>query len=1157
MSEKLRFNTGWEFYKTTIGHEPADLADAGWSRVDLPHDWLIGQVSDLYQSSEGWYRNTLSFDGDQSRQLSLCFDGVYMDSVLYLNGHEIGTWKYGYSSFEFPLGSHLKIGENRILLRVRHQAPNSRWYSGAGIYRNVWLRITHPIHFCTNGIYIHTERISEGNWQVTVSGEIELPVYGQTADWKRARITHDLLNHSGELIGTFAAGSVADAGPVHTITGTAITSAAVTSSFTVAAPELWSPGNPRLYTLRSALVIDGTAVDVEYSRFGFRTIELTPDRGLFVNGRPTKLNGVCLHHDLGALGAAFYPDAARRQLKLMQDMGANAVRTAHNMPAPGFLDLADEMGLLIVDEAFDMWERPKTEYDYARFFPACHEQDIASWIRRDRNHPSVIMWSIGNEIYDTHAGERGLELTAALAGLVTDHDPLKNAAITLGSNYMAWENARKCADLIKVAGYNYSEKLYDGHHADHPDWIIYGSETASVVQSRGIYHFPLDCPILSDDDRQCSALGNSTTSWGAKSLEFCALTERNTPYSLGQFIWTGIDYIGEPTPYHTKNSYFGQADTAGLPKDSYYFYQSMWRDFEEFPMIHLLPYWDFNEGQTIDVRIFTNAPETELFINGRSLGCRTLSPSAGGPVIADWKVPYQRGELKAVAYDNHHKPAASAIRRSFGDACRLCLDADRDKITADGESLAFITIYTVDAAGNPVENANNQVEIQVTGAGRLMGLDNGDSTDCDEYRCTRRFLFGGKLLAIIASGLTEGLIDINVTSPGLQPASLQLTATGPKLPPTAAAQFCCRPSNNRPWFQPVRQIELTSPAGQHFNPDCRVMTVTARCLPESAPLQELEWRITSPSGTDLKIAGLEYLDGNKREVRITAFGDGDFILRCSCKNSKAHADIISCLDYRISGIGHICQNPYEFISASLYSCAVGDVTPGNERGIATARDAETIVTFDNLDFGAYGADTITIPVFELDSKATEIAFCEGTDFSVPQAALGSFVYHKQSQWNVYQEETFRFRRRLKGITSFSVKLRHKIHMQGFYFEEIQKAYQTLYAAEADQIYGDTFCHEKDRVTGIGNNVSLIFKDMDFTPQAISRIIICGRCLPDVNTIHIRFKGMEKEINQLAEFRNAPEYTEQVFSLEPVEGLQEISFIFLPGSNFDFYWFRFE
>ena len=431
------------------------------------------------------------------------------------------------------------------------------------------------------------------------------------------------------------------------------------------------------------------------------------------------------------------------------------------------MDIADETGMLILSEGFDMWERSKTDYDYARFFDEWVEKDVASWVRRDRNRPSIIGWSVGNEIFDTHADERGQEVTAWLKRLVKLHDPEGNGYVTFGSNYMQWENGQKCADILKLAGYNYGERLYEEHHAAHPDWMIYGSETASVVQSRGIYHFPLSETLLTDDDEQCSSLGNSCTGWGAKNTEACIIPDRDAEYCAGQFIWTGFDYIGEPTPYSTKNSYFGQFDTAGFAKDSAYVFRAEWTDYKAEPFVHIFPYWDFSDGLPCDVRVCSNAPRVELFKDGVSMGAYDIDHKHGKELTANYVIPYEKGELKAVAYDENGNIIAEDIQRSFGDAVRIEAVPDKTEILADGSDLVYIEISAFDKDGTFCANANNRVNVSVEGAARLMGLDNGDSTDYDQYKGTSRRLFSGKMLAVIGSTDKTGEIKVTLASKGL------------------------------------------------------------------------------------------------------------------------------------------------------------------------------------------------------------------------------------------------------------------------------------------------------------------------------------------------------------------------------------------------------
>lgn len=1126
MSIKQPFNTDWKFTKQKTESTLFDVSSSTiqWQSVDIPHDWLI-YGEDLYETSKGWYQKTFSYTPDKEHLISLCFDGVYMDCTLFINQQEVGSWQYGYTSFEFEITDFLVAGDNSILLRVNYESPNSRWYTGAGIYRNVWIRNYAPNHFIPNSIYISTSK-ENNEYSLFVTHEIEGNVNGM--------VTHTLLDPDGAVV---------------------LSDISSNQKVCIPSPKLWSLHTPYLYTLRSDLSYNGVIVDTEYNRFGIRTLTFDCTKGFFLNDVSMKLNGVCQHHDLGALGGAFNLTAAKRQLKLLKQMGVNAIRISHNMPAPELLDLTDEMGILIINEAFDMWERSKTPYDYARFFKKESAKDVRSWIRRDRNHPCIIMWSIGNEIYDTHADSHGVELTRYLISEVKKHDPRQNAAITMGSNYMPWENAQNCADVIKLIGYNYAEKFYDSHHKKHPDWIIYGSETASIVQSRGIYHFPLKQSILSDDDEQCSSLGNSTTSWGAKSMEFCILTERDHSFSMGQFIWTGFDYIGEPTPYHTRNSYFGQIDTAGFPKDSFYFYQSAWTNYKDNPMIHITPYWDFNKNQLIDIRVMSNAPKVELFLNGISQGIQTLEHQSGSKLIGDWQLPYQNGELHAKAYDETNQVIAEDFVHSFGDSHSILLTPDKDTLIANGEDLIFITIQTLDDNKIPVENANNRVHVKVEGAGRLVGLDNGDSTDFDSYKGSSRQLFSGKLLAIIAATHDLGEINVTVTSPSLPASTLTLTSVESLFKPVVSAFLSSfeSPINNE---IPIRKIELLAPQGQSFTKEQNSLIVEARTYPANATYQDLIWQITNDAGVPIKLASLEPLN-EAGKIKITAYGDGNFRLRASCKNGKEHAAILSSLEFHITGLGSLTQTPYDFISGSLYSSYEGEITNGNERGVATARDQKTVVTYDNLDFGDYGSDELTIPIFELDSAKTQISFYEGRTKEAEGIFLGTYTYHKPSSWNVYQEETFILNKRLNGITSISIEVEHKIHIKGFTFKRKEKAFEQLFALDADRIYGDTFTRTKDSVDGIGNNVSLEFLNMDFGSKGFSKLTICGRSPIDKNTIHIRFQNSLENVNEIAEFVHSDTYEEQSFPLSSLMGMQNITFLFLPGSNFDFKWFRFE
>ncbi|QYR22526.1 DUF4982 domain-containing protein [Paenibacillus sp. sptzw28] len=1144
MNRKTLFNDGWEFAKSSL--EAADSAALIFEPVDIPHDWLIYDTLNLYENSVGWYRKRFTCTREASRIL-LCFDGVYMDSSLYVNGQFIGEWKYGYSSFEHEITGAVVDGENEILMKVVHQSPNSRWYSGAGIYRNVWLKTRDRNHIVTDGIYI-TTRQEAGGWLVDVETEMSID--------QDAQISHKLV-YKDQVIAAaserIAAGSNSDS-PNR-------------QSLFVENPLLWSTDDPNLYRFITELelAVSDKDADRRYEviesisrNIGFRTIILDPGQGLQLNGRKLKLNGVCEHHDLGALGAAFNIHALRRRFMILKEMGVNAIRTAHNMPAPELMDLADEMGLLVVSEAFDMWERPKTPYDYARFFKEWAPIDVKSWVMRDRNHPCLLMWSIGNEIYDTHADARGQEVTTMLMDEVLKYDPKENAKVTIGSNYMPWENARKCADIVKLAGYNYAEKYYGKHHEEHPDWIIYGSETASVVQSRGIYHFPFEKPILADDDEQCSALGNSSTSWGARSAEACIIAERDTPFSLGQFIWTGFDYIGEPTPYHTKNSYFGQIDTASFKKDSYYIYQASWTDYKTKPMVHIFPYWDFNKEQMIDVRVCSNAPKIELQLGGVTIGTHEIDHEHGTQLVGWWKIPYEEGELRAVAYDEAGNVIATDVRQSFRDASNICLHPDKDTLIANGTDLIFVEITMEDEDGNPVENANNRVHVHVTGAGRLIGLDNGDSTDYDPYKGLSRRLFSGKLMAIIAATLEPGKIRIEVASAGFESRIAEFVSL-PAEDGASEGVSASMSNKDLPIVMgtreeiPLRRIEIVSPSGKVFDASRQEMTVRAILYPNNTSYHEVTWSVVNDAGIPSNLAAVE---ASGLDAKITALGDGEFRVRCMSKNGSDKTKLISQQEFKAVGLGTAFKDPYEFISAGLYDYSKGEVGNGNERGVATSRDGETQVGFRDIDFGSYGSDLITIPIFALSSEEYALQIWEGIPDEEGSELLADVIYQKESRWNVYQEATYRLSKRLRGITSICFVLHKKVHIKGFSFDKKNRAFERNSAVECDHIYGDTFAIAGDAVEGIGNNVSLEFEQMDFTSEGAAKLIICGSSPIDKNTIHIRLANDDGESNQLIEFSQSGGYEERIFELDKITGIQKVTFIFLPGSNFDFGWFQF-
>jgi len=1137
--KKQRFNDNWLFAKFALGTTLADIkaSDSIWNEVDIPHDWLIYDTNNLYETGEGWYQKQFKIEKIASNDyISFRFDGIYQDSTIYINGTQAFCWKNGYTTFEFDATPYLVVGSNEIIVRVVYESPNSRWYSGAGIYRNVWLKTGLQDRFISDGIYMTPVKESDSMWRVEIDSELNL-----RSETNSYLVNHALLDMNGNLM-TERSDQVMPSDSKHS------------KNLLIASPALWDIGQGNLYAIKSTLFKDGEVVDVVINRFGFREVEMSPDGGFVINDRRTKLFGVCQHHDLGALGAAFNKEALRRQFQLLLDMGMNAIRTAHNAPAVEFMELADEMGIIVCSEILDMWKNPKTTYDYARFFDEWIERDMAAWIRRDRNCPSVVMWCIGNEISDTHIDERGLETTKWLAEQVLVHDPKAHALATIGSNFMPWENARKCADVVKLAGYNYADKYYEEHHAMYPDWMIYGSETASTVQSRGVYRFPLAQSILADDDEQCSSLGNCSTSWGARSTEACIIADRDAAFSLGQFIWTGTDYIGEPTPYHTKNSYLGQIDTAGFFKDAAYIWQAAWTDYKEKPMVHIFPYWDFSEGQLIDIRVTSNAPKVELFFNEVSLGTFEIDHSKGRKLIGDWQLPYQVGELKAIAYDENGEIIAEDVVTSFKDATAVTLKPNKTEMVANGEDLIFVEIGTVDENGVHVANANNRIEVSVSGAGRLIGLDNGDSTDYDSYKGTSRRLFSGKLLAIIAANHEPGEIVLMATSIGLAAATQTFTVTQGEIPAgTSVALVANTPSVQNDEI-PIRKIELISTGSHVLNEDLREIVVEARIHPTNATYHDLSWRVTNAAGIDSTIASLEVLD--QQRVKVTALGDGQFYLRCMTTNGADQPRLISQLDFSATGLGEAYLNPYDFISGGLYTRSNIELTNGNDRGVATDRELESHVGFENVDFGSIGSDTITLPLFSLTPQAFPIEIWAGMPSDPSSEKICEVIYDLGTKWNTYQEKTYQLPRKLTGLTTICFVFKQKVHMKGLSFAKPIKAYEQLFATDYNFISGDSFTVTKHAVEGIGNNVTLIFDEMDFASRGISKIQICGSTPLATNTIQMRFSDGENESIQVVEFEQSDDYTVQEFELESVSANQQVSFIFLPGCQFNFKWFKF-
>lgn len=1131
-AQNILFNDGWQFCLCDIGTELSALPGRHWYDVELPHDWLINDTSKLYETGEGWYRRSLPCSAEQlSGRVLLNFDGVYMNSTLFVNGKEAGSWTYGYSAFEHDITDFLHEGENELLLRVSHQSPNTRWYSGAGIFRDVMLKLRPAAYIGTNGVYIHSAPQPEGGWTT----EVETDVVGEASD---IRMLLEVFDPAGASMGGYGLEAHFDGGHEK-----------FTASFNSTDPELWSVDDPMLYTLKISLYSGSELLDCVNETFGYRTAEFDPDRGFLLNGEPVKLHGVCMHHDLGALGSALNEAALARQLRIMKEMGVNAIRTSHNMPARQLVQLCDEMGLLVDSEAFDMWEKPKTEFDNHRFFTEHAERDVRSWIERDRNHPCIIMWSIGNEINDT-IDPHGLDITKRLYEYVLKYDPKGNAAPTIGSNYMGDENAQKCSDVVKLAGYNYSEYLYDEHHAKYPDWVIYGSETASAVRSRGIYRFPVELPLLTGEDCQCSSLDNSVVGWGSSAMKSWRL-DRDCPFCCGQFIWTGFDYIGEPTPYNTKNSYFGIVDTAGFPKDIYYFYQSVWISPEQKKVLHIVPsYWDFIPGQEIDVLIYSNARDVELFLNGKSIGSHVMELETSQDMRAHFKVPFEPGVLRVVGHFADGSEC-SEVLHTPADPAAVVLTSDKETLLADGRDIAFVEISTVDVNGIPVGNARNRIRVEVSGAGRLVGLDNGDSTDYDSYKGDNRRLFSGKLLAMIESTLEPGEITVRAYSEGLENAELRLVSencgevSGVSVVTENKFPAVCRAYTGEvPARLLLPEVDVNS-----FDPERRSAEIRAKLLPENCTYDDISWSVVRRNGVESSLAQVE---GSGRSAVVTAKGDGEFFVRAMVHNGAEHPQVIADIPFTAEGLGAAVRDAYSFISASTLDSSN---VPTNiiEDGALSNFDGRTVMTYSDIDFGKTGSQIISLSVGTCFDMPVEV--WEGTPDDGKLICRVDFG--NNGHWCGFAGQDFALAERLTGVRTISVVIDSRVIFGGFSFVPIERAYDTNWVGEADSVYGDDYRIDGRRVADIGNNVIINYEGLDFGEGGSEALIISGETGNPMNQIQLRYTpagGAQKTV--LLEFQQDGG-REQRFDIPKLSGVNDVSFVFMPGSRFDFDWFRFE
>lgn len=773
----------WEFCKGEANPQ------SQWENVEVPHDWAIygpfDRANDLqkvavtqnFETEEtektarsgglpfigkGTYKTTFNVNNLDGKSVTLVFDGAMSNAQIEVNGKEVGKWAYGYNSFYFNIDDVVKVGDNHLVVRLENLPESSRWYPGAGLYRNVHLVVTDKIHIPVWGTFITTPYV--GNDYATV--KVETKVCGcDNGDLVTLRTM--ITDNSGNI--------VAQSEQLHKY----YNGFPFNQSFVVNAPKLWSPEAPNLYTAVTTVIVDGKEHDTYTTRFGVRNIELRTDKGFFLNGAMRKIKGVCLHHDLGPLGAAVNKSAIRHQLELLKDMGCDAIRTSHNMPAPELVELCDEMGFMMMIEPFDDWNfSPKCKNDYNILFNEWAEKDMINMIHHYRNNASVVMWSIGNEI-PSQWGEDGMREEKMLQDICHREDPTR--PVTCGMDQFDAVVNNGFGALLDLPGFNYKVNRYDEAYKKLPQRILLGSETASTVSSRGIYHFPVKLAKgAMHSDNQCSSYDTEACYWSNIPDDDFAVDD-DLEYNIGQFVWTGFDYLGEPSPYDTDawpnhSSMFGIIDLASIPKDRYYLYRSKWNTQDT--TLHILPHWNWHgrEGLITPIFVYTSLPSAELFINGKSCGKRLKNDSTNmNRYRLMWnEVKYAPGEVRVVAFDENGNAVKEKTICTAGKPHHLVATVNRTTMNADGEDLAYITIHVADSKGNVVPTDSRLVEFDVKGAGKFRAAANGDPTCLYPFQNPRMPLFSGALTAIVQSSKKEGIITFTAKAKGVKPATLTI-----------------------------------------------------------------------------------------------------------------------------------------------------------------------------------------------------------------------------------------------------------------------------------------------------------------------------------------------------------------------------------------------
>ena len=795
---------GWKFTREdSKEYSATDYNDSQWQSVRVPHDWAIygpfsinndkqnvaitqdgqteamehaGRTGGLPFVGTGWYRIKFEVpDYEEGKSCRLIFDGAMSNADVYINGQHAAYWPYGYNSFIVDATPYIIKGElNQLAVRLENYNESSRWYPGAGIYRNVHLVVTEDAHIPDWGIFVVTSELADDYAKVQQKTEFCVPQGKSLTDY---RIETTLLDPEGRAVA------------VDSRQGTKYDAGVFTQDFIIDNPAAWTPEEPNLYTSKTKIYEGDILKDEVISTFGVRTIEIRPDEGFFLNGQKTVFKGVCNHHDLGPLGAIANEAGIRRQVRMLKDMGCNAIRTSHNMPAPELVKACDEMGMMLMAETFDCWVTPKVQNGYNLYFEEWAEKDLVNLIRHYRNSPAVVMWCVGNEVPDQWPGDKGAKIALWLQQICHREDPTR--PVTMGMDQPGTVINNNVAAVFDVPGFNYRPHWYQENYRKLPQRLILGSETASTVSSRGVYKFPVERRSMAKyPDHQSSSYDVEHCDW-SNLPEDDFVQHEDLPYCMGEFVWTGFDYLGEPTPYYTDwpshSSLFGIIDLAGLPKDRYYLYRSHWNKGEE--TLHILPHWNWEgrEGEVTPIFVYTNYPSAELFINGKSQGRRTkdlsvtVHNSADSLSIATFKrqqryrlmwmdTVYEPGTVKVVAYDADGNVAAEKEIHTAGKPYRIELEADRTIIKADGKDLSFITVKVVDKDGNLCPTAANDIVFKVKGAGSYCAGANGDPVSLESFQEPHMHVFSGMMTAIVSSSEEPGEIVLEASSKGLKKA---------------------------------------------------------------------------------------------------------------------------------------------------------------------------------------------------------------------------------------------------------------------------------------------------------------------------------------------------------------------------------------------------